>query len=247
MLAVVAVPTLLNRIPLASVAAILLATGVKLADPGMIAEMWRSGWRQFAPFLATVVFILFTDLLLGVLLGLAVGMAFILYGNMSRPVRITAERHVGGHLVRVTLSDQVSFLGRATLARALNEVVPGEHVLIDARTTHYIDADVLDLIKDFQEVTAPARGVRLGLQGFEGRFGLKDEVFDVDNRQSRSAKPTDSRRRVTTAAGRERAVLRWTAPAARSGSRSGSHREGSVPAGGRAQLHRQSFPGGTGV
>jgi carbonic anhydrase/SulP family sulfate permease len=180
LLAVVAVPTLLNRIPLASVAAILLATGVKLADPAMILAIWRSGWRQFGPFLATVVFILFTDLLFGVLLGLLVGIAFILYGNLSRPVKITAERHLGGHLVRVSLSDQVSFLGRATLARALNEVVPGEHVLIDARTTHYIDADILDLIKDFQDVTAPARGVRLGLQGFEGRFGLRDEVFDVD-------------------------------------------------------------------
>lgn len=180
LLAVVSVPALLNQIPLASVAAILLVTGIKLADPEMILDLWRSGWRQFAPFLATVVFILFTDLLLGVLLGLVVGFGFILYGNLSRPVRVTAERHVGGHLLRVSLGDQVSFLSRASLARTLNEIVPGEHVLIDARTTHYIDADVLDLIKDFQDITAPARGVRVGLQGFEGRFGLLDETFDVD-------------------------------------------------------------------
>jgi carbonic anhydrase len=180
LLAVVAVPTLLNQIPLASVAAILLVTGIKLADPRMILELYRSGWRQFAPFLATVVFILFTDLLSGVLLGLIVGIVFVLYGNLSCPVRVTTERHVGGRLLRVTLIDQVSFLGRASLAHTLNEILPGEHVVIDARTTHFIDADVLDLIKHFQEVTAPAHGMRLGLQGFEGRFGLLDELFDVD-------------------------------------------------------------------
>lgn len=180
LLAVVAVPTLLNQIPLASVAAILLVTGIKLAAPQLFVEMWRGGSRQFAPFLATVVFILFTDLLSGVLLGLVVGTAFILYGNLTRPVRITAERHVGGSLLRITLGDQVSFLSRASLARTFNRIAPGEHVLIDARTTHYIDADVLDLISDFQLVTAPARGMVVGLQGFEGRFGLRDEVIDVD-------------------------------------------------------------------
>ncbi len=75
----------LNLIPLSCLAAILLVTGVKLASPKLVRQMWAEGWSQFLPFAMTVVAIVLTDLLIGVLIGLAVSIAFILWSNVRRP------------------------------------------------------------------------------------------------------------------------------------------------------------------
>ena len=128
--------------------------------------MWDEGRYQFVPFAVTVVAIVLTDLLVGVLIGLAVSIGFILCSNVRRPVRRIVEKHLGGEVVHIELANQVSFLNRAALARVLDEVPRGGHVLLDAQDTDYIDPDVLDLIRDFKEQTAPARGVEVSLLGF---------------------------------------------------------------------------------
>ena len=180
LVSVVLLPLWLNEIPLSCLAAILLVTGVKLASPALVKQMWNEGRYQFIPFALTVVAIVLTDLLIGILIGLVVSIGFILWSNARRPMHRTLEKHLGGDVVRIELSNQVSFLNRVALERALNEVPRGGHVLLDARSTHYIDPDVLGLIREFKEQTGPARGVEVSLLGFRSKYELEDQIQYVD-------------------------------------------------------------------
>ncbi len=173
-------PTYLNMIPLSCLAAILLVTGIKLVTPGLILRMWNEGRYQFAPFVLTLIAIVFTDLLKGILIGLAVSVTFILSSNLRRPLRRILEKHLGGNVLHIQLGSQVSFLNRAALERALHEVPRGGHVLLDASNTEYIDLDVLDLIHDFKETIAPAHGVKVSVRGFKERYRLKDDIQFLD-------------------------------------------------------------------
>ncbi len=180
LVSVLLLPTWLNHVPLSCLAAILLMTGFKLASPRLVEHIWRQGWSQFLPFLTTVLAIVFTDLLTGVLVGLATSVGFILHGNMRRPVRCSIERHLTGPIYRIELASHVTFLNRGALSEQFDQRLRGQHVLIDARNTHSIDLDVLDLIDDYAKTSAPARGVEVSLIGFQGRFPLDDHVKDVD-------------------------------------------------------------------
>ncbi len=174
------IPVWLNRIPLSCLAAILLMTGIKLASPALIRKMWEAGRYQFIPFVATVTAIVFTDLLVGILIGLAVAIGFILNSNLRRPVNRFIEKHLGGDVVHIELASQVSFLNRAVLSNVLAEVPRGGQVLLDARNTDYIDPDVLDFIRDFKEQTGPAHGVEVSLAGFRSRYEIEDRIQYVD-------------------------------------------------------------------
>lgn len=178
---VMLVPALLNQIPLAALAAILLMTGLKLASPKLIRQMWSEGQKQFLPFIITIVAIVLTDLLIGVLIGLAVSIGFILHNNARRPLRRILEKHVSGDVMHIVLANQVSFLSRASLEQALRSVPRGGHILLDASNTDYIDPDVLDLITDFRDTTAGALGVKLSFKGFRDRYPqLQDHIQFVD-------------------------------------------------------------------
>ncbi len=183
---VVFAPIWLNQIPLACLAAILLHTGFKLASYKLFRQMWKTGLNQFLPFVITVVAIVLTDLLIGIVIGLAVSIAFILYSNYRSPVRQVYEKHIAGDLIRVELASQVSFLNRAALTQALDNVPRGGSVLIDATSTDYIDPDVLELIRDYQTASAPARNVKVSLLGFKERYKIPDriEYVDYSNRET---------------------------------------------------------------
>ncbi len=180
LLLVMLVPEWLNEIPLAALAAILLATGLKLASPALFRQMWAEGRNQFLPFIGTIVAIVLTDLLIGILIGLGISVLFILHSNFRRPLRRFMEQHVGGEVLRIELANQVSFLNRAVLEQSLNSVPSGGHVVLDARQTDYIDPDVLDLLQDFRTQTAPARGIFLSLVGFKERYVMDDHIQYVD-------------------------------------------------------------------
>lgn len=173
-------PNVLNMIPLASLAAILLFTGFKLADPKLFRQMWRQGRYQFIPFIVTLTAIVFTDLLLGILIGLGVSLLFILNSNLRTPIRRIVETHLGGDITHVELAPQVSFLNRAALSQIFDDAPEGSRLLIDASDTDYIDPDVLTLIREFRSETAPARGVKVSLRGFRHHYELQDEVEFVD-------------------------------------------------------------------
>jgi len=173
-------PIWLNSIPLSCLAAILIVTGFKLASPQLAKQMWSEGPYQFIPFIVTVVAIVFTDLLTGILIGLAIAISFILSSNLRVPIRRSVEKHIGDEVVHIRLADQVSFLKRAALAKVLEEVPSGGHVLIDAQDTDYIDPDILDLLSDYRDKTAPARDVRVSLLGFREEYRLHDHIQFID-------------------------------------------------------------------
>ncbi|PID39907.1 MAG: sulfate transporter [Proteobacteria bacterium] len=180
LVSVAVLPHWLNRIPLSCLAAILIATGLKLASPALFKQMWQSGRAEAARFLITVGMILATDLLIGILIGLAASVFSILNSNLRKPLTKIHEQHIGGEVTRIELSTQVSFLNRAALLKALDEVPPGGQVMLDARSTDYIDADVLTLIRDYENETAPARGVQVSLVGFREHYLLEDRTAYVD-------------------------------------------------------------------
>jgi carbonic anhydrase/SulP family sulfate permease len=169
-------PTYLNFIPLSCLAAILFVTGFKLASPKLIMQMYREGLPQWFPFVATLVAIVFTDLIVGVVIGLAISVAFILRSNMRRPINQVIEKHISGEVVHLKLANQVSFLNRAVLDDALNQAKPGSDILLDAEATDYIDPDVLSLIRDYIYHVAPVRGIRVSTRGFEKQFGIPDKT-----------------------------------------------------------------------
>ena len=173
-------PSLLNMIPLSCLAAILLVTGIQLANPALVKEMWNSGRYQFIPFAVTLLSIVLTDLLTGVVIGLAVSLSFILWSSMKRPLRRIVEKHLGGDVIRIELGNQVSFLNRASLEKVFHEAPQGGHILLDARMTDYIDPDVLGIIHEFRDQTGPARGVEVSLLGFRMEYRLKDQIQYVD-------------------------------------------------------------------
>ncbi len=189
LLCVVLMPGMLNQIPLAALAAILIMTGLKLASPALLKQMWREGKTQFLPFIITVVAIILTDLLIGILVGLGVSIAFILRSNLRRPMHTVVEKHISGDVLRIELANQVSFLNRARLEQELHAVPRGAHVLLDARNTDYIDPDILDLIEDFKDTTAAAHGVQLSLVGFKDDYPLEDHIryLDYSSRELQSS------------------------------------------------------------
>ena len=177
---VLLIPSLLNRIPLSCLAAILIATGLKLASPSLFKQMHSEGRSQFIPFIITVSAIFFTDLLVGTLIGLGTAIIFILRSNYRRPLRRIVEHHISGDLLHIELADQVSFLNRGVLTATLSNVPDGSQILLDARNTDYIDPDVLDLIDEYRRETAPAHGITLNLVGFKDRYPIGDHVEYID-------------------------------------------------------------------
>lgn len=171
----------LNRIPLSCLAAILIVTGYKLASPAVFKAMYAKGRNQFAPFLITVIAIVFTNLLLGVVIGLVIALTFILWSNARQPLRRLKERHISGEVTHIELPNQVSFLKKAAIQRALADVPEGGHILIDARTTDYIDPDILDLFHEFERKTAPSRKIQVSLVGFQQRYKIVDRIQYVDH------------------------------------------------------------------
>jgi MFS superfamily sulfate permease-like transporter len=178
---VMALPTVLNRIPLSCLAAILLVTGFRLVSPKVIRSMWKAGKDQFLPFAITVLAIVFTDLLVGLGIGIAVSLGFILNRQFRRPFRRIDEKHLLGETLTIELPDQVSFLNQSAIERVLASIPRGRHVVLDARRTEYIDPDALALIHEYRDVRAPARGIELAMVGFREEYSPdEDEVLYVD-------------------------------------------------------------------
>lgn len=193
--AVLLIPTLLNRIPLSCLAAILIVTGIKLASPQLFVKMRNSGRTQFLPFLATVLAIVLLDLLTGIIIGLLVSVAFILRSNFRRPLKKIVEKHTTGEVLRIQLANQVSFFNRPTLDKLLYSLPRGKHILLDARGTDFIDPDVLLLINDFRTKAAPVRGVQMSFLGFKDHYApLEDTIQYMDHTSAevqKSLQPQD--------------------------------------------------------
>ena len=164
------IPTVLNLIPLSALAAILLVIGYKLAQPALFKEMYAKGMDQFIPFMVTVLGIVFTDLLIGISLGLAVGIIQILWINYKTPYHFDPEKVKPGKPIYIELSEDVSFLNKAGIIHTLELIPEGCHVIVDAHKTKTMHPDILEIFEDFQ-INATSRGIEYECVGFE-RFGL---------------------------------------------------------------------------
>ncbi len=173
LISVFTVAGLLRMVPLASLAAILLLVGYKLAKPSLFKTMWKQGLPQFIPFMTTVGFMSVTnDLLRGVALGLAMAFIHILWKNYKVPFHFNKGRQKPGLPIYLELSEDVTFLNKAGIKRALNEIAQGSRVVIDATRTVDLDPDVVEIITDFTQVAAE-RNIRYELIGFKGDLGPK--------------------------------------------------------------------------
>lgn len=164
--AVLLLPEAMRLIPLASLAAILLLVGYKLARPAQFTAQYRAGFMQFAPFFVTVVGVAFTDLLTGVFMGLAVAIVHILWKNYSTPFHFDPGKHLPGMPIHIELSEDVTFLNKAGIKRTLGELPDGAKVVIDARRTVELDPDVKEIIDEFTS-GASKRGITCELVGFK--------------------------------------------------------------------------------
>ncbi|MCE3281464.1 MAG: sulfate transporter [Chitinophagaceae bacterium] len=166
------IPGILNMIPLGALAAVLLMTGYKLAKISVFRQMFRNGKYQWGPFMVAVVAIVFTDLLTGVALGLVASIFAILYGNMKNSYYFHKEDHHEGEMVKIHLSEEVSFLNKASIKLTLDHLPENTTVVIDASESQYIDFDVLEIIKEFQSVKAPQKNINCVLLGFKEKYGI---------------------------------------------------------------------------
>ncbi len=155
--AAIFIPNILNMVPLASLAAILLVVGYKLAKPALFKQMYSLGFSNFAPFVMTIIAIVFTDLLTGIAIGMAVAVFYILYDNYKKPFLFEKEKD---GTIRLNLAQDVSFLNRANIQKALKLVPDNSKLVIDMSKTATIHPDILDVIEDFK-VNSAYRDIEL--------------------------------------------------------------------------------------
>lgn len=147
LLCVAFIPGLLNKIPYAALASILIYTGYKLAKVSLFKEFFKKGWDQFVPFIVTILAILFMDLLRGIVIGLVVGLYFVMRSNYKSAVFIVNDNNK--FLFR--LRKDVSFLNKPGVKRKLEAVPENAYVLIDITRADFIDKDIIDTINEFNE------------------------------------------------------------------------------------------------
>ena len=172
LLSVITIPTILNKIPLATLAAVLLLIGYKLANPKTLKHFLEKGKYQFIPFIATLLAVVFTDLLKGVALGMIISIIFVLKGNMQRAYKFRKEEYKDGDVIHIDLAQEVSFLNKAAIKTTLASIPENSKVEINATDTVYIAHDVLDLIKEFKKVTSKEENIKVKLVGFKKAYGL---------------------------------------------------------------------------
>ena len=176
LLAVLAIPTLLNKIPLACLAAILILIGYKLASPTVFKHMWHNGKYQFVPFIVTVVAVVFTDLLKGVGIGLVVSMVYILNANMKVAYFFRKEKHQKGETIHIELAQEVSFLNKAAIKQTLMHLPEYSNVVIDASSSVYIDYDVIHLLQDFLNIGSKDKNIKVTLVGFKDEYRIENST-----------------------------------------------------------------------
>ena len=173
LIAVLSIPALLNKIPLASLAAVLLMIGFKLASPKVFRHMWDNGRYQFVPFIVTVLAVVFTDLLKGVAIGLVVSIFYILRANLKLAYFFRKEEYQDGETITIKLAQEVSFLNKAAIKQTLSQLPERCRVEIDASDTFYIDYDVQQLIKDFLHTGSVEKNIRVQLTGFKDAYSVQ--------------------------------------------------------------------------
>jgi MFS superfamily sulfate permease-like transporter len=152
LISVILIPNLLNMIPLSVLAAILLVVGYKLAKPTLFKQIYKLGWKQFLPFIVTVLGIIFTDLLIGIGLGLANGFMVIVYRNYLNSHFLHIEDKSNGQTkLKMTLAEEVTFMNKGAILKELDKIEENAYLELDVRNTKYLDNDIIEILEEFAE------------------------------------------------------------------------------------------------
>ena len=152
LISVILIPRLLNMIPLSVLAAILFIVGYKLAKPGLFKKMYKLGWKQFVPFIVTVIGIIFTDLLVGIGLGLMVGIVVILIKSYQNSHFLHIEdKSNGKHKIKMTLAEEVTFFNKGAILKELDSLPRDTYLELNLLKTRYLDNDIIEIMEDFLE------------------------------------------------------------------------------------------------
>lgn len=165
LISAILIPTYINYIPLASLAAILMLVGYKLSKITLYKGMFRLGWEQFLPFVTTVIAILATDLLRGIGAGMAVAIFFILRKNYKHAYHYVKKRENERELITMKLSEEVTFLNKASIQLSLAELPANSKVIIDGSNSITVDYDVLEIIEEFKRHAAPGKNIEIETVG----------------------------------------------------------------------------------
>ncbi len=165
LISVLLIPHVLNMMPLASLAAILLIVGYKLARPELFKRMYAAGLYHFVPFVATVLGLVFTDLLVGIGIGMAIALFCILLENYKTALYFHKKQK--GNKTYIKLGENVSFLNKANILQTLDHLPDRSEVVIDATSTRYIDYDVFEIIQNFK-IEAEQKGIKLVIENLSG-------------------------------------------------------------------------------
>jgi len=150
LISVILIPRLLNMIPLSVLAAILFLVGYKLAKPALFKKMYLLGWKQFIPFTVTVLGIVFTDLLVGIGMGLAVGIVVILIKSYQNSHFLHIEdKSNGNHRIKMAFAEEVTFFNKGAILKELDNIPIDSYLELDVRNTRYLDNDIIEILEDF--------------------------------------------------------------------------------------------------
>ncbi len=150
LLCVLSIPKVLNKIPLPALSAVLFVVGYRLTSVTVFRQMYRLGKRHFIPFITTILAVLFTNLITGIMIGGGVAVFLILRDNYKTPFFIDRKDHHEGEKINLTLSEEVTFLNKASIMLTLDHVAPNSEVVIDASRSVNIDDDVLEILHEFK-------------------------------------------------------------------------------------------------
>ena len=186
LISVIAIPHLLNLIPLSALAAVLFLTGYKLCKISVFKQMLSHGKYQYIPFFVTVFVIIGIDLfglykpfkgeglLIGVIAGILAASFAILHGNLKNSYYFHKSTYQNGDLIKIQLSEEVSFLNKASIRETLDHIPENSRIVIDASNTKYIDFDVLELIKEFRDIKVPLKNISCTLEGFNDKYQIEN-------------------------------------------------------------------------
>ncbi|WP_028387714.1 bifunctional SulP family inorganic anion transporter/carbonic anhydrase [Legionella fairfieldensis] len=176
LIAVLLISEWLNKIPLSSLAAILIFTGYKLTKPSIYTTIYQQGADRFIPFIATVISIVAFNLLAGIVIGLIISLFYILKSHSQARLDIIKEIHPTGEISRLVLPQHITFLNKASLIAELDSIPRQSHMIIDAQDCTYIDKEIIELIKEFKEEQAPLKQIALNLVGFQEHYDIHDYI-----------------------------------------------------------------------
>ena len=176
LLTVMLIPAALNKIPLSTLAAILIYTGYQLTHPNIYRKIYKQGLDRFIPFISTIFFILCFNVLIGIVIGLIISLFFILKSNSQVRLDIIKEFYPNGITHRLVLPQQTSFLNKASLIAELNTIPRRSQLIIDARYSDYIDKEVIEFIKEFKNEQAPHKQISLNLIGFKEQYKIHNYI-----------------------------------------------------------------------